>query len=71
MKQQLRLFADREEIELLVVDADGSTATTIERRLRRTNPRGYHIRRVRTIEAALMVFSGGPGTETSAWLPLR
>jgi hypothetical protein len=24
-----------------------------------------------SIEAALMVFSGGPGTETSAWLPLR
>jgi len=24
-----------------------------------------------SIETALMVFSGGPGTETSAWLPLR
>ena len=25
----------------------------------------------RSIEAALLIFSGGPGTETSAWLPLR
>ncbi len=24
-----------------------------------------------SIEAALLIFSGGPGTETSAWLPLR
>lgn len=71
MKQQLRLFADREEIELLVVDADGSTATTIERRLRRTNPRGYHIRRVRTIEAALMATSGDRDSDRPVVVALR
>jgi len=51
--KQLRLFAERELIEVLVVDDNDQSFDTIRRRLRRAAPKEYRIRRASTTADAL------------------